>query len=48
MLKAKDWDGPPLGASMHFLSEHTRFDSDPETEHGALRRRMTGSCRSLG
>lgn len=36
ILTAKNWDGPLLGAFRHFLSEHIRFDSDPEAGHGAL------------
>lgn len=40
ILTAPDWDGPLLGAFSHFLSEHIRFDSDPEQGHGALSRHI--------
>jgi hypothetical protein len=46
-LKAKNWDGPLLGAFKHFLSEHIRFDSDPEAGHGALCRHLTPDDRIL-
>ncbi len=40
ILTSPDWDGPLLGAFSHFLSEHIRFDSDPEQGHGALSRHI--------
>jgi hypothetical protein len=40
ILKAKDWDGPLLGAFKHFLVEHIKFDSDPEHGHGAICRHL--------
>jgi hypothetical protein len=36
ILKAQCWDGPLLQAFRHFLTEHIKFDSDPEHGHGAL------------
>ena len=39
-LKAKPWEGPLLLAFKHFLTEHIRFDSDPEQGHGALSRHL--------
>ena len=39
-LQAPRWDGPLLQAFRHFLTEHIRFDSDPEQGHGALSRHM--------
>ena len=47
MLKATDWHGPLQGAFKHFLSEHIRFDSDPELGHGALCRHLTPDDRVL-
>ena len=47
ILKAPDWQGPLLGAFQHFLSEHIRFDSDPELGHGALCRHLTPDDRIL-
>jgi hypothetical protein len=35
------WDNPMLQAFQHFLSEHIRFDSDPDQGHGALSRHIT-------
>ena len=36
ILTAQHWNDPVLQAFKHFLSEHIRFDSDPEQGHGAL------------
>jgi hypothetical protein len=47
MLKAGDWEEPLLQAFRHFLSEHIRFDSDPEQGHGALCRHLTPDDRVL-
>ncbi len=41
MLTARHWSGPLLQAFKHFLSEHIRFDSDPNLGHGALCRHLT-------
>lgn len=41
IVTAPDWDGPLLHAFKHFLTEHIRFDSDPEQGHGALCRHLT-------
>ena len=41
MLRAPCWDGELLGAFRHFLTEHIRFDSDPDQGHGALSRHIT-------
>ena len=35
-LSAPDWNNPALNAFRHFLTEHIRFDSDPDHGHGAL------------
>ena len=40
ILKAQHWDGPLLQAFRDFLTEHIRFDSDPEQGHGALCRHL--------
>ncbi len=40
MLRSPDFDNALLGAFRHFLSEHIRFDSDPDQGHGALSRHM--------
>ena len=40
MLACQHWEEPLLQAFHHFLSEHIRFDSDPEQGHGALSRHM--------
>lgn len=40
MLACQSWEEPLLRAFHHFLSEHIRFDSDPEQGHGALSRHM--------
>ncbi len=47
MLTAPDWDNAVLRAFRHFLSEHVRFDSDPEQGHGALSRHMRPDDRVL-
>ena len=39
-LTAPDWDGPLLEGFKHFLTEHIRFDSDPDAGHGALSRHL--------
>ena len=39
ILTARHWNGPLQQAFKHFLTEHIRFDSDPDQGHGAL-------CRS--
>jgi len=44
-LKAKHWNGPLLEAFRHFVTEHIRFDSDPEQGHGALCRHLTPDDR---
>lgn len=41
ILKAQHWNDPLLRAFNHFLTEHIRFDSDPEQGHGALCRHLT-------
>jgi hypothetical protein len=41
ILKAQHWDDLLLRAFKHFLTEHIRFDSDPERGHGALCRHLT-------
>jgi hypothetical protein len=47
MLTAPEWDGPLLQAFKHFLTEHIRFDSDPEAGHGALCRHLKPDNRIL-
>jgi hypothetical protein len=47
ILTAPEWNGPLLRAFKHFLSEHIRFDSDPEQGHGALCRHLTPDDRIL-
>jgi hypothetical protein len=47
ILTARHWDGPLLRAFSHFLTEHIRFDSDPEQGHGALCRHLTPDDRIL-
>lgn len=39
-LRAPEWSGHALGAFRHFLTEHIRFDSDPDHGHGALSRHL--------
>jgi hypothetical protein len=41
ILTALDWDDPLLEAFKHFLTEHIKFDSDPEHGHGAICRHLT-------
>ena len=47
MLTALHWNDPVLQAFKHFLSEHIRFDSDPEQGHGALCRHLTPDERVM-
>ena len=47
ILKAPRWNDPLLQAFKHFLTEHIRFDSDPEQGHGALCRHLTPDDRIL-
>ena len=47
ILKARDWNDPLLEAFKHFLTEHIRFDSDPEQGHGALCRHLKPDDRIL-
>ena len=47
MLMAPHWKNPALQAFKHFLSEHIRFDSDPEQGHGALCRHLTPDERVM-
>lgn len=47
ILTAPCWDGPVLQAFYHFLSEHIRFDSDPDQGHGSLSRHMAPDDRVL-
>ena len=46
-LKAPNWSGPLQRAFKHFLTEHIRFDSDPDQGHGALCRHLTPDNRVL-
>ena len=46
-LKCRAWDGPLLQAFRHFVTEHIRFDSDPEQGHGALSRHLVPDDRIL-
>jgi hypothetical protein len=48
MLTFRGWDSASLLAFRHFLSEHVRFDSDPNEGHGALSRHMWPDDRVLG
>jgi hypothetical protein len=48
MLTFQNWDTDLLRAFRHFLSEHVRFDSDPDQGHGALSRHMAPDDRVLG
>jgi hypothetical protein len=45
MLTARHWSTELLQAFRHFLSEHIRFDSDPEQGHGALCRHLAPDDR---
>ncbi len=47
ILTARHWNDPGLQAFKHFLSEHIRFDSDPEQGHGALCRHLTPDERVM-
>ena len=47
MLTMPTWDNPVLMAFRHFLSEHIRFDSDPDAGHGALARHLQPDDRIL-
>jgi hypothetical protein len=47
MLRFEHWDNALLRAFQHFLSEHVRFDSDPELGHGALSRHLKPDDRVL-
>jgi hypothetical protein len=47
ILKAQHWDAPLLQAFKHFLSEHIRFDSDPDQGHGALCRHLPPNDKVL-
>ena len=46
-LTAPEWSTPLHEAFKHFLTEHIRFDSDPEQGHGALSRHITVDDRVL-
>ena len=46
-LKAQHWGNPLLQAFRHFLTEHIRFDSDPEQGHGSLSRHIPPDNRIL-
>jgi hypothetical protein len=46
-LRAQHWDNPALMAFQHFLSEHIRFDSNPDLGHGALSRHLIPDDRIL-
>ena len=45
MLTMPETSNPVLGAFRHFLSEHIRFDSDPDEGHGALARHLAPDDR---
>jgi hypothetical protein len=47
ILTARHWTGPLQQAFKHFLTEHIRFDSDPDQGHGALCRHLTPDDRVL-
>jgi len=47
ILTARHWNGPLQRAFKHFLTEHIRFDSDPDQGHGALCRHLTPDDRVL-
>ena len=40
ILRAPDWSTPLLEAFGHFLTQHIRFDGNPDTGHGALSRHL--------
>jgi len=46
-LEARDWNGPLLQAFRHFVTEHIKFDSDPEQGHGALSRELAPDDRIM-
>jgi len=41
ILTAQHWDCSLLQAFRHFLTQHIKFDSDPEQGHGSLCRHLT-------
>lgn len=45
MLRMPDYANPALAAFRHFLSEHIRFDSNPDEGHGALARHLNPDDR---
>ena len=47
ILAAQHWTGPLQQAFKHFLTEHIRFDSDPDQGHGALCRHLTPDDRVM-
>jgi hypothetical protein len=47
MLRTPQAQTPLLRAYRHFLSEHIRFDSDPDQGHGALARHLRPDDRIL-
>lgn len=47
ILTAPNWNGPLQQAFKHFLTEHIRFDSDPDQGHGALCRHLSPDDRVL-
>ncbi len=40
ILTCQDWNSDALRAFRHFLVEHIKFDTDPESGHGALSRHL--------
>jgi hypothetical protein len=46
-LGAQHWNTPLLQAFRHFLTQHIKFDSDPEQGHGALSRHLKLDDRIL-
>jgi hypothetical protein len=47
ILNAQHWDNAVLAAFKHFITEHIKFDSDPEQGHGALCRHLPPDDRVL-
>jgi len=47
ILTAPNWAHPALQAFHHFLTEHIKFDSDPDVGHGALARHLVPDDRIL-
>ena len=47
ILTAQHWSGSLQQAFKHFLTEHIRFDSDPDQGHGALCRHLRPDDRVL-